>query len=185
MKHVLFILLLFFSSFAFGQPGQALDKFSNIDSFYKSKEQEVVGKPLPEFVSTIGGKTYSNKDLKGKVVFLNMWFAACAPCMAEMDQLNKLYDTLKNNPHFEFISITFESREVIKKITKKYGLRYKVLKVPGEICDEINLSTCFPTSIIIGADGLVKFMNVGGSKAQKEIEETIFKSYYARIIALL
>ncbi len=69
----------------------------------EAKQQEVIGKPLPEINTSFQGKTFTNQNLKGKVVFMNLWFATCAPCIAEFDGLNELYERLKNKKNFEFI----------------------------------------------------------------------------------
>ncbi|SDQ68946.1 Thiol-disulfide isomerase or thioredoxin [Curtobacterium sp. UNCCL20] len=38
------------------------------------------------------GDTISAKDLRGKVVVLNFWYAGCPPCRAEAKYLNKVHD---------------------------------------------------------------------------------------------
>ncbi len=38
------------------------------------------------------GDTVSSKDLRGKVVVLNYWYASCPPCRAEAKYLNEVHD---------------------------------------------------------------------------------------------
>ena len=38
------------------------------------------------------GDTISAKDLRGKVVVLNFWYAGCPPCRAEAKYLNQVHD---------------------------------------------------------------------------------------------
>ncbi|PZF58855.1 TlpA family protein disulfide reductase [Curtobacterium sp. MCSS17_008] len=38
------------------------------------------------------GDTISSKDLRGKVVVLNFWYAGCPPCRAEAKYLNQVHD---------------------------------------------------------------------------------------------
>src|ERR1700749_67727 len=51
----------------------------------------IIGKPFPAFsAQTNTGKKYSDTELKGKVVFVTSWFAACPSCMIEMPMLIEL-----------------------------------------------------------------------------------------------
>ena len=45
----------------------------------------IIGKELPAY-RLVGrsGKTYTNEDLKGKVVVLNFWSVNCGPCVMEI-----------------------------------------------------------------------------------------------------
>ncbi|MGN6408074.1 MAG: TlpA family protein disulfide reductase [Curtobacterium sp.] len=40
----------------------------------------------------IDGQTLSSKELEGKVVVLNFWYAGCPPCRAEAKYLNTVHD---------------------------------------------------------------------------------------------
>src|ERR1700677_4236159 len=77
-----------------------------VDSIIYAWHKQVLGKPLPTFIAAGSNGIIDNDSLKGKVNFINMWEEHCAPCMAEMETLNKLYDTLKYNSDFQFISIS-------------------------------------------------------------------------------
>ena len=58
-----------------------------------------VGTIAPEWeLPLISGKKLKSTDLKGKIVILDFWFKACAPCQKQMIELQKLhekYDTDK------------------------------------------------------------------------------------------
>lgn len=49
----------------------------------------IVGRPAPDFVlpGLIDARTLSLKDLKGKVVLLNIWASWCTACKEEMEDL--------------------------------------------------------------------------------------------------
>ena len=58
---------------------------------------EMIGKPAPDFSSTdINGNPISLKDYRRKVVLLDFWATWCGPCIGEMPNVKKIYDTYKD-----------------------------------------------------------------------------------------
>lgn len=51
------------------------------------------------------GDTVSSKDLKGKVVVLNFWYASCPPCRAEAKYLNKVHASYAGADDVAFIGV--------------------------------------------------------------------------------
>jgi len=55
---------------------------------------EMIGKQAPHFeAKTLGGKTVSPGEFKGKVLLLDFWATWCAPCRRELPALKKTYQT--------------------------------------------------------------------------------------------
>lgn len=54
---------------------------------YRQGEPSLNGKQAPNFALTVDGKPMHLSDFRGKVVFLNFWFASCPPCVEEADSL--------------------------------------------------------------------------------------------------
>ncbi len=58
------------------------------------------------------------KELENKVVFVSFWATWCAPCIAEMPSMQKLYDDYKDDVTFLFV--TNEDWQTVSKFyTKK------------------------------------------------------------------
>ncbi|MCS0470380.1 MULTISPECIES: TlpA family protein disulfide reductase [Curtobacterium] len=51
------------------------------------------------------GDTVSSKDLRGKVVVLNFWYASCPPCRAEAKYLNQVHDEYAGADDVAFIGV--------------------------------------------------------------------------------
>jgi thiol-disulfide isomerase/thioredoxin len=50
-------------------------------------------------------RAVSSKDLRGKVVVLNFWYASCPPCRAEAKYLNKVHDEYADADDVAFIGV--------------------------------------------------------------------------------
>lgn len=151
------------------------------DSLMQAREQQAVGKKLASFAAPYDHKIFTNEDIAGKTVFINLWFAACPPCMAEMESLNHLYDSLKANTHFEFISFTYDPQPVIDSVVKRYHIQYKILQVSQQDCYRLNLNNGFPASMIVDGKGIIKLLKVGGfENGDKELADE-FAQYYLRL----
>jgi thiol-disulfide isomerase/thioredoxin len=145
-----------------------------VDSIVNAWHKRVLDKPLSNFIAAGSDGIVNNDSLKGKVTFINMWEEHCAPCMAEMETLNKLYDTLRYNPDFQFISISSDSPEVIEKIKANYHIQYNVYHLDMEGCFQLNGGMGYPTYLILDAKSLVKSAYAGGATDEISIRHFIF-----------
>lgn len=159
MKQSLSVSFLFISIFVFGQ---ADINQHQVDSMMNAWKKRVLDKPLPVFIAAGDNGVVSNDSLKGKITFINMWESHCAPCMAEMGVLNKLYDTLSNNSKFQFISITSDNMETINQIKEKYHIQYPVYHLDEDGCYQLNEGMGYPTYIVLNEKALVKYISAGG-----------------------
>ncbi len=145
------------------------------DSAVNAWKARVIGKPLSPFIAAGDGGIINNDSLKGKLVYINMWEASCAPCMAEMSALNKLYDTLRNYPNFIFVSLSADEIETISRIKAKYKIQYSIERLPEEGCYQLNQGMGYPTSIILDSKGNMIYVHSGGELENDKIWKFIFK----------
>lgn len=184
-------LLIFCTLLQLSSSGQTLIAYQ-VDSigneFFKAREKankEAYGKPYPAFSFTPDGKTINNDSLKGKTVFINFWFEACAPCIAEFDALNEMYQNLKDNKNFAFISFTYETPEKIKQVKGKYPLPYTIISIDRQECYRLNLDNGFPANFILDKTGLIKYMSFGGATDRTRARKCVMEKIYPEIAKLL
>ena len=67
------------------------------------------GTSAPDFSGlTLDGKTLSLKDLKGKVVYIDVWATWCAPCIKEIPFAKKLQGRFEGNNQVQFVNISID-----------------------------------------------------------------------------
>lgn len=126
------------------------------------------GQPLSDFSLTgLTGETVRLSDFQGQVVLVNAWATWCPPCVAEMPDLQAYYQAHRNE-NFIILGINAgDSLSTASAFASQKGITFPILLDP-----EVNLLTnlgihSFPTSILVGADGVVKNIHVGMYTAEE------------------
>jgi thiol-disulfide isomerase/thioredoxin len=153
-----------FNENGFDEPDKYFEKFSNF---------------------SVDGKYYSGDSLKNKITVISFWFEGCAPCIAEFDALNKLYDRFKSNKNFQFLSFTFEEKQEASKIADRYKLRYPIICVSRNEIYQLIFNLGFPTTIITDRTGQIKFIKSGGQENEKAANKEVDSLYFKKIEKLL
>ena len=123
--------------------------------------------------TTYNGIPYTTDSLKGKTTFVNFWYEGCLPCLAEFDALNDLYDLYKNNPLFQFLSFTSESKENALRVADKFKLKYPVICIEKDNIYNMIFNLGFPTSLIIDKNEKIRFIVCGGFSDQENAKRRI------------
>ncbi len=146
----------------------------------------LVGKTLPAFeIKSLQGNSFTNESLKNKITFINFWFEACAPCIAEMNTLENLYQNFKTKTDFQFLSITFEKKEAIEKLSEKHKMTYPVFSTTIDSCHYLNFKKGFPTTIIINDNSKIEFFIHGGFTNPEDAERYFNVNIYPVLNRLL
>jgi thiol-disulfide isomerase/thioredoxin len=143
----------------------ALSQLVSKDTLYPYEESNsLIGKKLNSFSSKdVGGKTYSNKQLQNKIVFINFWFSDCTPCVAEFNAITNLYDKYKNNKTVLIITFTSDTKNVALKTKKKFKLKFPIIPISRDICYKLNFNNGFPTCFILNKQGKIVNIKHGNS----------------------
>jgi len=110
----------------------------------------------------LNGQELSLSDLKGKKVFLNFWATWCPPCKAEMPEIEKLYQEIKDNDLVIVAVEIGESLDIVKPFIDSNKYNFKVLLDPDQsVATKYNIAS-IPTSYFIDAEGYIISKHVGG-----------------------
>ncbi len=121
------------------------------------------GRMAPDFTLTsTDGKIFRLADLRGKVVFLNLWATWCPPCRQEMPSIQSLEQAFKKNPDFVTLTVS-EDTDVTQPpvFIKKYKYDFTVLLDPRNDVGEAYGVSGLPESFVIGRDGRIVAHHVG------------------------
>ena len=125
-------------------------------------EKPEVGKIAPEFTLTsLDGKQYRLGDLRGKVVFVNLWATWCPPCRKEMPSMVQLYDRFRDQG-MEILAISEDhDMAALKEFVTKYGVTFPVLLDPGKKVYNLYRATGVPETHLINRRGMIEASVIG------------------------
>jgi len=123
MKNQIVVILLFVFTFSHAQ--------NEINRGYKVK----VGDMLPPIeLHMLSGETWTNKDLKNKIVVLQFTGSWCSVCRKEMPQLEeRVWQKFKND---DFLLIGIDIKDSLEKVSpfiEKTGVTYPIAWDPEAI----------------------------------------------------
>lgn len=175
MKLITSIALLVFSLSTSGQ--------RSLQEIFNAHKEKYLDKKFPAFsIKAINSESFSNANFKDKVVFINFWFESCLPCIQKIEGLNQLFEKLKNDTNFVFVSFTYENYQTIENFKKRHGIEYNIYHMESNQCDSICCG--YPTTFILDRDGTTRFLFIGGTATKEEATSEILTEIYPKILKL-
>jgi len=126
-------------------------------------DDALVGQRAPEFsLADLQGNAVRLANLKGRVVFLNVWATWCEPCREEMPAMQALYQRL-TGPDFEMLAINADQggRDGVVKFVESNHLSFPVLPDPDlQVADRYRI-TGYPETFVIDRNGTIVAHEIG------------------------
>ena len=92
------------------------------------------------------------EEFEDKTIFLNFWATWCPPCIAEMPNIQSLYEDVKSDS-IEFVMVSLdEDHQRARDYLERKGYTFPVYFLNGRKPGTYN-STVVPTTYIISPDG--------------------------------
>jgi thiol-disulfide isomerase/thioredoxin len=156
----------------------------------------LINNPAPEFALPLlrltqgsdgqaGGQPESQPDVKadikayrGRWVFLNFWATWCPPCVAEMPELQKLYDGGFGNDPAQITVLTVnkgEDADTVRGFMEKFDLSLPVAMDSQSLVSGQYVVAQLPITVLIDPEGVVRYQHIGA------LDATLIPLYLERI----
>jgi len=140
-----------------------------LENFEASMASEKLDEPwLPGLSSTphegwqlksLDGKTVTLSDFKGKVVFLDIWATYCGPCVAELPNIQRLANSLKNE-NVAFLLPARDGEAHVREFLRKHPTDLPIYLASESPPDMPNAA--IPATYILNRQGVIVYREIGG-----------------------
>ena len=122
-------------------------------------------------LSDLEGKSWTLRELRGKVVLVNFWATWCPPCRKEMPDLDVLYKKFKDQG---LVILAIDDEEVgkIKPYLAEHPVTYPVLLDPGRKANESFHVDGIPKSFVYDREGKLVAQSID-MRTQKQFLEML------------
>lgn len=117
-------------------------------------------------LSNTNGQMVDFSKYKGEVVFLNFWATWCPPCIAEMPDIEDLYQKMGNEVSFVMISLD-KDREKARRFVERKGFEMPIYFLESALPTVYNPSS-IPTTYVLSPDGKIVLTRHGMAKYDTE-----------------
>ncbi|MEX0986387.1 MAG: TlpA disulfide reductase family protein [Bacteroidales bacterium] len=111
-------------------------------------------------IRDLEGEIMDPANLQGEVIFLNYWGTYCPPCIAEMPEIQNIYDDYGDR--VKFVLVSAESREKVVNFLSSRDYNLPVY-FGGRNMPEPLAIRSLPTTFIIARDGRIVLKKVGAA----------------------
>ena len=122
----------------------------------KQAESDKEDKKFPEFsAKTVSGEDISSDVFKeSKLTVVNVWGSWCGPCVQEIPELQKLYESMKDKD-VNVIGLAQDAGtdlDAVKEIIDKNKVTYQNIVPEGATEDFVMNLMAFPTTFFVDSD---------------------------------
>lgn len=122
----------------------------------KQAESDKEDKKFPEFAAkTVSGEDISSDLFKdSKLTVVNVWGSWCGPCVQEIPELQKLYESMKDKD-VNVIGLAQDAGtdlDAVKEIIDKNKVTYQNIVPEGATEDFVMSIMAFPTTFFVDSD---------------------------------
>ncbi|MCC7383792.1 MAG: TlpA family protein disulfide reductase [Deltaproteobacteria bacterium] len=133
--------------------------------------------PLSFDLLDLDGKSVSaERDLRGRVVLVDIWATWCTPCEASFPFYAELYRRHQERG-FDLVAISVDAENgEVARFLERHPVPFKILRDPGGKVPAMLDAKAMPTAVLLDRDGRVVYVHAGfESGDQAEIEAAVQK----------
>ena len=124
----------------------------------------------------IDGETRDLADLRGDLVFVNVWASWCPSCVEELPALQAFHEAHRDEGvHVWGLSMDmFRDARNLPSFVERHGVTYPIINVTPEEASRFGYVEGVPMTFIIGRDGTVDGEYLG--PVSRDVLETMLRS---------
>ncbi len=146
------------------------------DTEIPDAEQEMAGYDLELIIPD--GTRRSLGDFRGKVIFLNYWATWCPPCIAEMPNIQALYEQYRDDNRIVFVMVSLDDeQEKARKFIRRKEFTFPIYYLGSQRPESLQ-STTIPTTFVINQEGRIVVTRMGMANYNTER----FKKFLATLL---
>ena len=130
-----------------------------------------VGEIAPRITAkSLSGDYVELSDFQGEVVLVNLWATWCGPCRVELPALEQLHRH-NHDRGFSVLGVSVDGErgeKEVRKMVASLRLSYPILLDPAGRSSTAYQATGYPTSVLVGRDGRVRWRRAGAITAKDE-----------------
>ena len=116
---------------------------------------------VPEFaLSSLDGGMWDDDGLQGEITVLNFFATWCGPCVQEMPELVRFYDSHRGTVRLLGVSAGYDDVKEVRDFAGKHGARWPIL-LGGEVLLGRFGTAGLPTTVILDAESRVRWIWTG------------------------
>jgi beta-lactamase regulating signal transducer with metallopeptidase domain/peroxiredoxin len=148
------------------------------DVHLRSLNYPKVGESAPLFeAKTFDGGTIKLADLHGKVVLLDFWATWCSPCVAQLPQVQQIYETFRGDDRFAMIGMSLDwDIERAKSFLAQRQLKWPQVSLgnmdTSAIVKQYGVGS-IPMTVLIDPEGKIIAMGITIDQLKEQIRNTL------------
>ncbi len=114
------------------------------------------GQTVPDFeIETLDGTRIQIKELRGKVVWINLFATWCPPCNAEMPHLEAVWQKYKDRDFMILALAREETADIIRPFAQEKNLTFPLAPDEDRGVFSLFAKQNIPRNILVDKDGLI------------------------------
>ncbi len=117
-------------------------------------------------LTNAAGRNISFEEFRGKTIFINFWATWCPPCIAEMPDIQSLYENVHADVEFVMISVDenqFKAKQFVQDKEYDFPVYFLNSGLPS-----VYQARSIPTTYVISPDGKIVAERHGMAKYDSE-----------------